>query len=104
MVVTVAVHYRDTMRTTVAHSAFGDIGDCRVEHPRSAGNRGVSEPGTFMRGATPVGRPDDESLARKLAALVEVVDVAADREASVRARLHEPCDQSLGTRTAPFGE
>src|SRR5205085_7055399 len=104
VILPVAVHHGDAPGARFAAAVFGDVSDARVERSRSAGDRAVRKARTFVGGASPVPCADDEAFARELAALVQVVDVAADRQPPVRAALDEAGNQRLGPLRPPLRE
>src|SRR6478672_11528015 len=104
MVGPVAVHDRDSLDACSAPAALRDIGDARIEDARRSRNGSVGQARTFVRRSLPVAGIDDEALPRDLAALLHVVDVAAERNALVGARLDESHDQEFRPVRAPFDE
>src|SRR5205085_11686934 len=93
MIEAVAVHHRDALHSVIADAAFGDISDAGVEHARSPGQRFIGEARTFMRRPAPLAARHDEALAPELAALFDVIDVAAEGHSAVGPRLDEAGDQ-----------
>ena len=57
-----------------------------------------------MRRAPPVVLGDDEARAAEFAALLDVVDVAAEGQPAVRAGLDEASDQRLGPGARHLGK
>ena len=83
MVGAISVHHRDAFRASVSESALRDVGDTRVENAGRAGERRKGKAGAFVRRPPPVAGAHHEAFAGELAALVDVIDVAADGQAAV---------------------
>src|SRR3954468_18036159 len=101
MVGAVAVYDRDALHARAGGATLRHISDPGVERAGSAGYRGVSEAGAFVRRAAPFAGRDDEPLAADFAAFVDVVNVAAKGHAVVRARLDEAGDEHFGAGRPP---
>ena len=102
MVGAVRIHDRDALLAGILGAGLGDVDDARVEKgllPREARVDGV---GAFVRGAAPVGGVDREALPREFAPGGDVMDVAADGDAAVAARLDGAGDELRGAGVAPL--
>jgi hypothetical protein len=104
MVRPVPVHDRDPLDQRCSLAALGDVGDTRVEDAFLPGQPLVGGVGAAVRGAAPVGRRDEEALSAHLAPCRNVIDVAADGQTAVLARIDEAEQERPRTALLPFVE